>query len=366
MASIVPLKAYFSNGLPTVLSEMAEDSDVIPVKFGGTGFKSIEEFRSAMGLISATPSDDVTYTTNTHVIGSDDFTKRIYMNTVLDCSVQIPLDDGSVLPGTWFEVSRSGSGRTHIVGASGVTVNSKNNYNQINGLFGLVRLVYFGNNVWHMAGDLIAGSLYTDIIDLSTATMTGTPAYSVASISNSTAYTFGKYCYNEGLPTDYYSGFVVSNSSLIVRNTGYSTKALCTYLSNRLNRSASSSKRGIRIAGFLENVGTSYKTLGLILYGTSGTCLLLELHTSGAISYTTYSLTNPVMSSVLGTVIGWRDTLYGEQFSLGMEVDTDGTVVFFVDDKPLETTVNYTASSSFNIMMSSYNSKAVINDIRLF
>lgn len=364
-----PLKASFVNGVPTVIKEFLAGTDALPVSYGGTGVTNLTEFRKNLGILSNTPIGSVTISNSSYTYDkTTDIAMRIYMSNTSDNVVRIPVDSGLFTVGDWFEVSKTANGRTHILPLDGVTIHSVSGYNQINGVYGVVRATYYGNNTWHLNGDLMSGMYYNDVIDLS-------QTFSVADTDPVTGVV------DPASGHDFYRtsssgtgvGTAIFNSAdkeivLPAISGVYNGLAITKYGA----LSASVNSIGIEVTGYFENDTLTENSLGIGfispvdgVYNSLASATGFGIHNkAGAVTANVATVYN----NASAVNVGWVSSEYTQKFIMRIERAIDGTVSIWCNGKQARmvwTGFSYSTSSALIPVIYAINARAHITDIRL-
>jgi hypothetical protein len=93
-------------------------------------------------------------TGNYTLIAGDMGTEQVYNSTAAG-TFTVPTDaSASITPGRWVPLHQFGTGQLSVVGASGVTVNSRGGALKLAGQFAIAELRKIGVNAWVFYGDI--------------------------------------------------------------------------------------------------------------------------------------------------------------------------------------------------------------------
>lgn len=150
---------YFKNSSGTVLEIFSEIGPT-----GATGSQGITGPTGSQGNIGATgPSGtdtsllSINSQSSNYTLQLSDKGNLVEMSSSSSLSLTVPLDSSVLFPeGSQILVVRGGTGSLGLTGSTGVTLNSSQNYLNLNYQYSAATLVKKETNVWYVFGDLKA------------------------------------------------------------------------------------------------------------------------------------------------------------------------------------------------------------------
>ena len=363
MSAVTPIKRVVSEGGFSGFSEF-ETGDSVPVSLGGTGVTSVQELIDMLTVPTGVPVSQVINEVTSITITKPLCAKRHTFSSSLDATVTVPLDDGSFSAGDWIEFTRT-VGAVYFLASDGVTLNSKNNYKQIDGIHGVGRLTYFGDNKWHLTGDLMAGNTYVNSLDL-TGNLYYTSSNDFAGVSGYMG------VYGNGSGGTYNSGInevYKSNSKLVI--SGSSTLQGSFVAIKPV--SPVNKKIGVEVVGtFLAHpngaLGTSTNiSIGFCAHtifnsgATKAGCIVTKngIYTDGG-----QYISTSISDITKGTLFSYADIAVAKQIKIRVEISEAGVMSFWVNDTKMAYTQTVSISATLRPYIAVSSGKLEISSIK--